>query len=94
MLSAPPTFFEVTTAAAFEIFRRAGVDVAVCEVGLGGRLDATNVLTPIACAITSIAFDHQQYLGNTLAGIAFEKAGIIKPEVPVVTGDLADAARR
>jgi dihydrofolate synthase/folylpolyglutamate synthase len=68
-LTAPPTFFEVTTAVAFELFRRAGVDVAVLEVGLGGRLDATNVVAPpslVATAITSIAFDHQRYLGTTL----------------------------
>ncbi|MGC4086063.1 MAG: hypothetical protein QM736_29040 [Vicinamibacterales bacterium] len=65
-LSVHPTFFEVTTAVAFELFRRQRVDVAVCEVGLGGRLDATNVLTPVCSAITSIAFDHEQYLGHTL----------------------------
>jgi dihydrofolate synthase/folylpolyglutamate synthase len=87
-----PTFFEVTTAAAFELFRRAGVDVAVLEVGLGGRLDATNVISPAATAITSIAFDHQTYLGSTLREIAFEKAGIIKPGVPVVVGELAPEA--
>src|SRR5713101_5196533 len=83
-----PTFFEVTTAVAFELFRRAGAEVAVCEVGLGGRLDATNVLEPVASAITSIGFDHQQYLGRTLPDIAVEKAGIIKPGVPVVVGRL------
>jgi dihydrofolate synthase / folylpolyglutamate synthase len=87
-LAGPPTFFEVTTAVAFELFRRERVDIAVCEVGLGGRLDATNVLTPAVSAITSIAFDHQQYLGTTLAAIAFEKAGIIKPGVPVVVGEI------
>ncbi len=84
-----PTFFEVTTAVAFELFRRAGVEIAVLEVGLGGRLDATNVVWPpalIATAITSIAFDHQLYLGATLPEIAREKAGIIKPGVPVVVG--------
>jgi dihydrofolate synthase/folylpolyglutamate synthase len=83
-----PTFFEVTTAAAFELFRRAGVEVAVVEVGLGGRLDATNVISPVATAITSIALDHQLYLGSTLREIAIEKAGIIKPGVPVVVGEL------
>jgi dihydrofolate synthase/folylpolyglutamate synthase len=87
-LSVQPTFFEVTTAVGFELFRRAGVDIAVLEVGLGGRLDATNVVSPIATAITSIAFDHQLYLGSTLAEIAFEKAGIVKPGVPVVVGPL------
>jgi dihydrofolate synthase/folylpolyglutamate synthase len=85
-LSTQPTFFEVTTAAAFELFRRARVDVAVVEVGLGGRLDSTNVLTPVATAITSIGFDHEQYLGGTLQEIAREKAGIVKPHVPVVVG--------
>jgi dihydrofolate synthase / folylpolyglutamate synthase len=87
-LSAQPTFFEVTTAVAFELFRRAQVDVAVVEVGLGGRLDATNVLTPVATAITSIGFDHEQYLGDTLRQIAMEKAGIIKHGVPIVVGEL------
>jgi dihydrofolate synthase / folylpolyglutamate synthase len=83
-LPAPPTYFEATTAAAFEIFRNAPVDVAVLEVGLGGRLDATNVVTPAAVAITSIDFDHQAYLGNTLDAIAREKAGVIKPGCLVV----------
>lgn len=87
-LEALPTFFEATTAVAFELFRRAAVDVAVCEVGLGGRLDATNVLVPAVTAITSIGLDHQRYLGTTLPEIAFEKAGIIKPGVPVVVGPL------
>ncbi|MGE0451020.1 MAG: folylpolyglutamate synthase/dihydrofolate synthase family protein [Vicinamibacterales bacterium] len=86
LLLADPTFFEVTTAAAFVQFREAGADVAVVEVGLGGRLDATNVLTPEACAITSIALDHEQYLGNTLDAIAREKAGILKTDVPAVVG--------
>jgi dihydrofolate synthase / folylpolyglutamate synthase len=88
VLAVQPTFFEVTTAAAFELFRRARVDVAVLEVGLGGRLDATNVVSPIATAITSIDFDHQKFLGNTLREIALEKAGIIKRAVPVVVGEL------
>ena len=91
-LRAPPTFFEVTTAVAFDLFRRAGVDLAVVEVGLGGRLDATNVITPVASAITSIAFDHQQYLGATLYDIAREKAGIIKPGVRVIVGALPPEA--
>ena len=93
-LEAVPTFFEVTTAVAFELFRRAAVDVAVCEVGLGGRLDATNVLVPAVTAITSIGFDHQRYLGTTLAEIAFEKAGIIKRGVPVVVGRLEPESLR
>jgi dihydrofolate synthase / folylpolyglutamate synthase len=93
VLEAQPTFFEVTTAIAFEIFRRARVDVAVIEVGLGGRLDATNVVSPVATAITSIAFDHERFLGSTLREIAIEKAGIIKRGVPVVVGPLEhDAA--
>lgn len=93
VLEVHPTFFEVTTAVAFVLFADADVDVAVCEVGLGGRLDATNVLSPVASAITSIGFDHQQYLGHTLAEIAVEKAGIIKPGVPVVVGRMGAEAR-
>jgi dihydrofolate synthase/folylpolyglutamate synthase len=92
VLDVHPTFFEVTTAAAFELFRGSGIDVAVCEVGLGGRLDATNVLEPAVCAITSIGLDHQQYLGHTLAEIAREKAGIIKPGTPVVVGAMDRSA--
>lgn len=88
VLQAHPTFFEVTTAVALELFRRAGVETAVLEVGLGGRLDATNVIEPVATAITSIAYDHQQYLGSTLVEIAREKAGIIKPRVPIVVGEV------
>ena len=92
-LEVVPTFFEATTVIAFELFRRAGVQVGVCEVGLGGRLDATNVLEPMVCAITSIGFDHQQYLGATIADIAAEKAGIIKRGVPVVIGRMNAEAR-
>ena len=83
-----PTFFEYTTAMAFQHFANSGVDVAVLEVGMGGRFDATNVVTPMACAVTTISLDHQEYLGSTLSSIAFEKAGIIKPGVPVVLGRL------
>jgi len=91
-LEAPATFFECATAAAFQLFASARVDIAVLEVGLGGRLDATNVVTPLVCAITTIDFDHQAQLGSTLRSIAAEKAGIIKPSVPVVIGRLpADA---
>ena len=90
-LEALPTFFECTTAVAFELFRRAGVQVAVLEVGLGGRLDATNVVTPIATAITSIDFDHQAQLGTTLESIAREKAGIAKPGAPLVTQRYSDS---
>lgn len=87
-LEVPPTFFECATAAAFKLFERQGVDIAVLEVGLGGRLDATNVVSPVAAAITSIGLDHQAQLGSTLASIAREKAGVIKPGVPVVCGPL------
>lgn len=91
-LTVTPTFFEVTTAMAFEMFRRAGVEAAVIEVGLGGRFDATNVITPAVAAITTIGMDHQQHLGSTIAAIAREKAGIIKTGVPVVIGDLPQDA--
>lgn len=92
-LAAPPTFFEATTAIALELFRRAGTQVAVLEVGLGGRLDATNVVEPLAVAITSVERDHEAQLGQTLEAIAFEKAGIIKPGTPVVIGPLAPGPR-
>src|SRR5262245_38238855 len=93
VLPVPPTFFEATTAVAFELFRRARIEMAVIEVGLGGRFDATNVITPVAGAITTIDFDHQQHLGQSLDAIAFEKAGIIKNGMTVVAGDLPVAAR-
>jgi len=93
-LEAHPTFFEATTAIAFELFRRSNVEVAVIEVGLGGRFDATNVLEPRLGAITSIGLDHQQYLGTSLRAIATEKAGIIKPGMRMVIGDLPDEAER
>jgi dihydrofolate synthase/folylpolyglutamate synthase len=79
------TTFEIITALGFEYFAQSAVDVAVLEVGLGGRLDATNVVTPLVAVITPISFDHMQYLGHTLTAIATEKAGIIKPGVPVVS---------
>jgi dihydrofolate synthase/folylpolyglutamate synthase len=91
-LEGPPTFFESCTAIAFELFRRGSIETAVVEVGLGGRLDATNVITPMAAAITSIDFDHEELLGTTLAAIAREKAGVIKPGIPVVVGSLPDEA--
>ena len=91
-LVAPPTFFEATTAVAFELFRRARTDVAVVEVGLGGRFDATNVIQPIAAAITTIGLDHEQHLGHTLEAIAGEKAGVIKPGITVVSGVVAPPA--
>ena len=82
-----PTFFELTTAMAFEHFKRKEVDVAVIEVGLGGRLDSTNIITPILSVITNISADHTQFLGATPAEIAAEKAGIIKSHIPVVVGE-------
>lgn len=82
-----PSFFELTTAMAFKYFAEQQVDIAVIEVGLGGRLDCTNIITPLLSVITNISFDHTQFLGNTLAQIAGEKAGIIKPGVAVVVGE-------
>lgn len=82
-----PTFFELTTILAFKYFEECGVDYAVIEVGLGGRLDSTNIVTPILSVITNISIDHTEFLGSTLAEIAAEKAGIIKPGVPVVVGE-------
>ena len=83
-----PSFFELTTAMAFNWFAKQKVDVAVIEVGLGGRLDCTNIISPDLCVITNISFDHIQFLGDTLAKIASEKAGIIKPKIPVVIGEI------
>jgi dihydrofolate synthase/folylpolyglutamate synthase len=80
-----PTFFEMVTVMALEFFAERRCEVVIWETGLGGRLDATNIVTPLASVITNIGFDHQQWLGETLGQIAFEKAGIIKPGVPVVT---------
>jgi len=94
VLRAHPTFFEVLTAAAFAHFQRRRVDVAVLEVGLGGRLDATNVVDPVASAIVSIDFDHEVYLGRTLAAIAGEKAGILRAGRPTVVGPVAEEARK
>lgn len=81
------SFFEVSIAMAFEYFAREKVDIAVIETGLGGRLDSTNIITPVLSVITNIGFDHVNILGNTIEEIAFEKAGIIKPNVPVVIGE-------
>lgn len=81
-----PSFFEMTVAMAFQYFADAGVDIAVIEVGLGGRLDSTNIITPLASVITNIALDHVALLGDTLEKIAGEKAGIIKPGVPAIVG--------
>lgn len=85
MKNDPPTFFETLTAVAFLYFAAREVDLAVVEVGLGGRLDATNAIRPEVCGITSISFDHMQQLGQTLSEIAEEKAGIFKPSVPVIS---------
>jgi dihydrofolate synthase/folylpolyglutamate synthase len=88
------TFFEITTALAFHHFATCEVDVAVIETGLGGRLDSTNVITPLAAAITAIGIDHTEYLGNTIADIAREKAGIFKRGIPAVYGRMSDEASR
>jgi dihydrofolate synthase/folylpolyglutamate synthase len=88
------TTFEITTALAFLYFARQGATAVVAEVGLGGRLDATNIVTPVVSVITSLSYDHMQVLGNTLAEIAGEKAGIIKPGVPVVLAPQIEEARR
>lgn len=82
-----PSFFELTTAMAFKYFAEQQIDVAIIEVGLGGRLDCTNIIRPDLCIITNISFDHTQYLGDTLEKIAGEKAGIIKTHIPVVIGE-------
>jgi dihydrofolate synthase/folylpolyglutamate synthase len=91
-LEVDPTYFEVATAIGFELFRRAAVDAAVVEVGLGGQYDATNVVQPVAAAIVSIARDHEQHLGHSLAEIAAQKAGIAKPHAPLVVGPVAAEA--
>jgi dihydrofolate synthase / folylpolyglutamate synthase len=93
-LRAHPTFFEVVTALAFDHFVKAGVEIAVFEVGLGGRLDATNILKPEVCVITRVDFDHENFLGHSLQEIAGEKAGIIKESVPVVLSEQGDEARK
>ncbi len=82
-----PSFFEITVAMAYEYFAQEKVDIAVIEVGLGGRLDSTNVITPLISLVTNISFDHKDLLGDTLAKIASEKAGIIKPHVPVIVSE-------
>ncbi|MEP7164769.1 MAG: folylpolyglutamate synthase/dihydrofolate synthase family protein [Ferruginibacter sp.] len=82
-----PSFFELTVAMAFEYFAKESVDIAVIETGLGGRLDSTNIITPLLSVITNIGYDHMNILGNTLPEIAFEKAGIIKNNIPVVIGE-------
>ncbi|GAC1477357.1 MAG: folylpolyglutamate synthase/dihydrofolate synthase family protein [Gemmatimonadaceae bacterium] len=88
------TFFEATTAMAFDYFAQSAVDIAVIEVGLGGRLDATNVVRPLASAVVSIGRDHTEYLGETLEAIATEKAGVFKPDVPAIIGEQSPDLRR
>lgn len=88
-----PSFFELTTAMAFKYFAESNVDIAVIEVGLGGRLDCTNIITPVLSIITNISFDHTQFLGDTLAKIATEKAGIIKNNIPIIIGEAVDETR-
>lgn len=89
-----PTFFEITTALALDYFKKSGCELIVLETGLGGRLDATNALTPVVSAITPIGYDHEKWLGHTLEAIAGEKAGIIKPRVPVVSAGQAPEAKK
>lgn len=89
-----PSFFEATMALAFNYFSDNNVDIAVIEVGLGGRLDSTNIITPEISVITNIGFDHVEFLGNTLGQIAFEKAGIIKKNVPVVIGETTTETKK
>ena len=81
------SFFEMTVGLAFDYFRQENVDIAIIEVGLGGRLDSTNIISPLLSVITNIGLDHIQFLGNTIEKIASEKAGIIKPKTPVVIGE-------
>lgn len=87
------SFFEMTVGLAFDYFSKEHIDVAVIEVGMGGRLDSTNVITPLVSVITNIGFDHTQFLGDTLPKIAFEKAGVIKRNIPVVIGEYADETK-
>ena len=89
----PPTFFEMNTAIAFRRFAQSRVDLAIVEVGMGGRLDSTNVLAPLSTAITNIDLEHTRYLGDTLDKIAYEKAGIIKPATPVIVTEHKPPAR-
>lgn len=87
------SFFEMSVGLAFDYFRQEQVDIAIVEVGMGGRLDSTNIVTPLVSVITNIGLDHTQFLGNTLAKIAGEKAGIIKPGIPVVIGEYTDETK-
>jgi len=85
-----PSFFDITTMLAFDFFRHKKVDFAIIEVGMGGRFDSTNIINPILSIITNISLDHTQYLGNTLTQIASEKSGIIKPNIPVIIGEIGN----
>lgn len=89
-----PSFFEITFAMALWYFERSEVDIVVLETGMGGRLDSTNVVRPLATAITNVGFDHMQFLGDTLEAIASEKAGIVKTGVPIVLGNMVENARK
>lgn len=93
IMSQKPSFFEMTVALAFDYFAKAGVDIAVIEVGLGGRLDSTNIISPALSVVTNIGHDHFDLLGNTLEKIAHEKAGIIKPQVPVIVSETQDETK-
>jgi dihydrofolate synthase/folylpolyglutamate synthase len=88
------TFFEMVSVMAFDAFARGGVEIALVEVGLGGRLDATNVTLPVVTVITNVSYDHEDYLGTTLDAIAYEKGGIMKPGIPVVIGPVPDCVER
>jgi dihydrofolate synthase/folylpolyglutamate synthase len=88
------SFFEMTVGMAFDYFAKKKVDIAVVEVGMGGRLDSTNIITPELSIITNIGFDHMQFLGNTLVAIAGEKAGIIKPNIPIVIGETQSKTKK
>ena len=87
------SFFEMTVGLAFDYFAKEKVGIAIIEVGMGGRLDATNIITPLVSVITNIGLDHTQFLGNTLEAIAYEKAGIIKPKIPVIIGEYTDETK-
>ncbi|MEQ9287060.1 MAG: folylpolyglutamate synthase/dihydrofolate synthase family protein [Cyclobacteriaceae bacterium] len=93
ILKISPSFFEITVVMAYAYFAHQQVDIAIIETGLGGRLDSTNIITPLVSLITTIGRDHEDLLGNTLESIAFEKAGIIKEHVPVVIGDISGTSK-
>jgi dihydrofolate synthase / folylpolyglutamate synthase len=88
------SFFEMTVGLAFDYFKKEKIDIAIIEVGMGGRLDSTNIITPLVSVITNIGLDHTQFLGTTLEAIAFEKAGIIKPGIPVVIGEYTNETKQ